>query len=546
MPTRTSRTTEIGHDLGPVEAFHSLLRYGDRPNEAYAPATANEHATLMAVESFSTARTWAPALRNHTGQGVEIVVRVVTAPGGGETLTAILDHYRLENDSFVPAEVLGTIGDAGDFLYQSVLSLPGLWRLRLLPSDSGTWEAGGSYSYLQAPGPGYPVGRFYTGDERGPLALAVYKPFGPEALVPEPDGLTPLQVDGDGALFVTVSGTVATSGSGQARPLIFHYDPAFDPFPVLGDTEYQQAATPNGAAHINLRNDDGDEIGIGGEPLVIAGAVTLGAALPAGANTIGAVDVLSLPELPAGDQNIGNVDVLSLPAGTVAGGSSLPAGSNNIGDVDVLTLPSLPAGSNNIGDVDVLTLPSLPAGTNNIGDVDVLTLPAVAGTIAHDDADSGNPLKIGFKALAHGANPAAVAVGDRTDGYANRHGIPWVIGGHPHVITHRVNYTAAQTDAAIITVSSGTKIVVTQVMATADKANTVDVAVRIGFGASNTPTGAGVLAAHPGIEAGGGFVRGDGSGILGVGADGEDVRITSEVPTTGSIDVTLSYYTIES
>jgi hypothetical protein len=37
---------------------------------------------------------------------------------------------------------------------------------------------------------------------------------------------------------------------------------------------------------------------------------------------------------------------------------------------------ALPAGTNNIGDVDVLTLPALPAGTNNIGDVDVLTVPA--------------------------------------------------------------------------------------------------------------------------------------------------------------------------
>jgi hypothetical protein len=41
---------------------------------------------------------------------------------------------------------------------------------------------------------------------------------------------------------------------------------------------------------------------------------------------------------------------------------------------------SLPAGANNIGDVDVLSLPALPAGTNNIGDVDVLTLPLAATT----------------------------------------------------------------------------------------------------------------------------------------------------------------------
>jgi hypothetical protein len=49
--------------------------------------------------------------------------------------------------------------------------------------------------------------------------------------------------------------------------------------------------------------------------------------------------------------------------------AALPAGTNNIGDVDVLSLPSLPAGTNNIGDVDVLSLPSIPAGANTIGSV---------------------------------------------------------------------------------------------------------------------------------------------------------------------------------
>ncbi len=55
--------------------------------------------------------------------------------------------------------------------------------------------------------------------------------------------------------------------------------------------------------------------------------------------------------------------------GTFAVQAALSAGVNNIGDVDVLTLPALPSGTNNIGDVDVLTLPALPAGTNEIGKV---------------------------------------------------------------------------------------------------------------------------------------------------------------------------------
>jgi hypothetical protein len=165
--------------------------------------------------------------------------------------------------------------------------------------------------------------------------------------------------------------------------------------------------------------------------------------------------------------------------------------------------------------------------------------------IAHDDADGGNPILMGAHALAHGSSPTAVAAGDRTRVYANRDGIPWVIGGHPNVVPVRANYAAAQTNTSLVTVSGGSKIVVTRFMVTADKANSNDTGVFAGFGAATTPTTTGVIAAHPGIEAGGGFVTGDGSGILGVGADGEDLRVTSEDPG-GSIDVVVSYYTVPS
>lgn len=112
------------------------------------------------------------------------------------------------------------------------------------------------------------------------------------------------------------------------------------------------------------------------------------------------------------------------------------------------------------------------------------------------------------------------------------------------LITTRTNFTAAQTDAALITVAAGLRIVLTRCTVTADNANSVDVQARIGFGASTTPTGVGVVLSHPGIAAGSGLVEGNGCGILGLGADGEDLRITSEVPTGGSIDVVITHYTI--
>ena len=172
----------------------------------------------------------------------------------------------------------------------------------------------------------------------------------------------------------------------------------------------------------------------------------------------------------------------------------------------------------------------------------------VAGGIAHDGANSTSnyPTVNGGEAIAHGTNPTAVAAADVSKLYTNRAGILFVIGGHPNVVTLEAEYTAAQTNTAIVTISTGLKIVVTSVAVTADNANTVDVGFRVGFGTASTPTTTGVVSSHPGLAAGSGLVIGDGSGIIGIGADNEDLRITSEVPTTGAIRVVVKYYTIES
>jgi len=175
------------------------------------------------------------------------------------------------------------------------------------------------------------------------------------------------------------------------------------------------------------------------------------------------------------------------------------------------------------------------------------------GDVAHDDTNSGKPLLQGAEAIAHGSNPSAVASGDRTKLYANRHGIPFVIGGHPNVITIEYRWTTAQTDDAIVTVNSGAKIVVTRIWQAFDEAMTVGAAWRLGFGASSLATlatdgntASGILASHGGGIPGGGATQGDGSGILGIGGDGEDLRITTEAATNGDGRLYVSYYTIES
>ena len=171
-----------------------------------------------------------------------------------------------------------------------------------------------------------------------------------------------------------------------------------------------------------------------------------------------------------------------------------------------------------------------------------------AGDVAHGVTNSGNPVQIGREAIAHGTNPTAVTAGQRTKSYANRAGIPFVMGGHPNIVTLKhTTVTTAVTDAAVITVSAGTKIVVTSFMFTLDNASTVFPTVLLGFGATNTPTTTGVIGAHGGVAAGGGFGRGDGSGIIGIGADGEDLRLTTTGNATGNgLQLVVAYYTIES
>lgn len=112
----------------------------------------------------------------------------------------------------------------------------------------------------------------------------------------------------------------------------------------------------------------------------------------------------------------------------------------------------------------------------------------------------------------------------------------------PAVVTLENAFTGAQANVAIVSVTSPDRIVVTRLLVTADNANSVDVGVRIGLAAATTPTTTGVVGSHPGIAPGQGFSTGDGSGVLGIGAAGEDLRITSEVPTGGSIRVVVSYY----
>ncbi|HEY1268829.1 MAG TPA: hypothetical protein VGH16_16355 [Candidatus Binatia bacterium] len=288
----------------------------------------------------------------------------------------------------------------------------------------------------------------------------------------------------------------------------------------------------------------------------------------------------------AANQSTGNASLTSIDGkitavntGAVTISSALPAGNNNIGDVDVASVPADPFGANAdaavaagaagsvqaklrriSADVDAIktaveTIDNIVSGSGanitqwggtNVVNGGVGGSPGVGGDTAHDAVDAGNPVKIGAKAVSHGSNPTAVAAGDRTNIYANRHGIPFVIAGHPNIQTLEAEFTGNATDQALITVGGGTKIVVTKISWIASADHFSKASFRVGFGAANTPTTTGVVITGGGVYDGKHEVEGNGAGIIGIGGDGEDLRITIGSLSSGSVRFLVTYYTIES
>ena len=88
--------------------------------------------------------------------------------------------------------------------------------------------------------------------------------------------------------------------------------------------------------------------------------------------------------------------------------AALPAGNNNIGDVDVA---SIAAGDNNIGNVDIVTMPTVTINSPAVTNAGTFAVQA-AGAAAHDAAASGGPVQTG--GVAQTSDPTAVTAGDAT------------------------------------------------------------------------------------------------------------------------------------
>lgn len=183
---------------------------------------------------------------------------------------------------------------------------------------------------------------------------------------------------------------------------------------------------------------------------------------------------------------------------------------------------------------------------------------AMAGPAVTDDGDipgavTSVPEVVAVQyggAVSHGATPTSVAAAARAVQPVNRAGIPFVLGGHPNLASGEWTYTTAPSaSTALVTVSAGTKIIVTKATAISGADMTVNVSVRIGCAAA-TLTSAGtsevsrMALSHPNIPPGGGVSNGSGAGIIAVCADGEDLRITTGTITTGSVVILVNYFTI--
>jgi hypothetical protein len=205
-------------------------------------------------------------------------------------------------------------------------------------------------------------------------------------------------------------------------------------------------------------------------------------------------DVTSVhyPIVKLADGTLGNTTAIAAGGGVEAGALRVTLASDSTGVVSVddnggaLTVD---------GTVAVSSLPALAAGTNNIGDVDVLTVPAPlsttgggteatalrvtiandstgvvsiddnagsltvdnagtfavqsGGNVAHDAADSGNPVKVGGRAISSLAGATLVAAADRTDFLTGLDGVQLVrpYASNADIKSQRVADTAGTSTA---------------------------------------------------------------------------------------------------
>ena len=231
------------------------------------------------------------------------------------------------------------------------------------------------------------------------------------------------------------------------------------------------------------------------------------------------------------------------------------------GHAQVIKLAISADGSGTLVPASVADGMTVNLGTNNDVTVtgDALTaLQLIDDPVFADDAaftvGTSKVSMAGVLAVAHGTNPDVADALDAGARIANRHRIPFTLGGHPNLQSSEYFTSGAATDDNILpAISAGTIYVITGITVTCSAANATSPSVRIGFGATTVPAQgatnadavAKVVLSHPGIAPGSGIVKGHNGGIVGIGGDGEELRITCTTPTTSMI-IQVDWFSISS
>lgn len=231
-----------------------------------------------------------------------------------------------------------------------------------------------------------------------------------------------------------------------------------------------------GAAGTTQYTEDGASAG--GESLCLAGAIRQ--------------DTLSSSTSADGDYAALKVTAAGRLYASTTVDAALPAGTNNIGDVDVLTVPTDPFGANAdaasaTGSISAklrfiastgVPVTSLPASTNTL---------EVVGDVAHDAAAAGNPVLLG--AYASAAAPADVSAdGDAVRVWALRSGAQVVQSSYAGVLATTGN-GAAGAGVQRVTIASDSTGQITSIGSAAQDAAIAGNPVPVGMRASTaTPT----------------------------------------------------------
>jgi hypothetical protein len=101
--------------------------------------------------------------------------------------------------------------------------------------------------------------------------------------------------------------------------------------------------------------------------------------------------------------------------------------------------------------VDDTATDSVDEGDAGIPRMSADRIPYVQSAVAHDAADAGNPIKVGYKAYAFdGTAPqTAVAEADRVNAISDLQGIQFVSPSHPFFFHVSADYASAQTNVSV-------------------------------------------------------------------------------------------------